>query len=194
MSVFHVAKNMGLTKDDCILDIGANIGHASIPICKELSCSLIAVEASKENASSLVSPDFKEDYIKLYIRNGNRGANSLLKKWNPSLIGDDYEWAPCLTLDSLLNNVMNSKKIKLIKIDVEGMEYEVLKGGINFIKKSKIPILMEYRLDKNTKTKLKKILTMLRKIYNINGIDGMGKKIIFNPEESYENILFERKK
>lgn len=212
MSVFHVAKNMGLTKDDCILDIGANIGHASIPICKELSCSLIAVEASKENASlllkninlnnikaevlvsALVSPEFKEDYIKLYIRNGNRGANSLLKKWNPSLLGDDYEWAPCLTLDSLLNNAMNSKKIKLIKIDVEGMEYEVLKGGINFIKKSKIPILMEYRLDKNTKTKLKKILTMLRKIYNINGIDGMGKKIIFNPEESYENILFERKK
>ena len=212
MSVFHVTKNMGLTKDDCILDIGANIGHASIPICKELSCSLVAVEASKENASlllkninlnnikaevivsALVSPEFKEDYIKLYIRNGNRGANSLLKKWNPSLLGDDYEWAPCLTLDSLLNNVMNSKKIKLIKIDVEGMEYEVLKGGINFIKKSKIPILMEYRLDKNTKTKLKKILTMLRKIYNINGIDGMGKKIIFNPEESYENILFERKK
>ena len=212
MSVFYVAKNMGLTKDDCILDIGANIGHASIPICKELSCSLIAVEASKENASlllkninlnnikaevlvsALVSPDFKEDYIKLYIRNGNRGANSLLKKWNPSLLGDEYEWAPCLTLDSLLNNAMNSKKIKLIKIDVEGMEYEVLKGGINFIKKSKIPILMEYRLDKNTKTKLKKILTMLRKIYNINGIDGMGKKIIFNPEESYENILFERKK
>ena len=212
MSVFHVAKNMGLTKDDCILDIGANIGHASIPICKELSCSLIAVEASKENAalllkninlnnikaevlvSALVSPEFKEDYIKLYIRNGNRGANSLLKKWNPSLLGDDYEWAPCLTLDSFLNNVINSKKIKLIKIDVEGMEYEVLKGGINFIKKSKIPILMEYRLDKNTKTKLKKILTMLRKIYNINGIDGMGKKIIFNPEESYENILFERKK
>ena len=212
MSVFHVAKNIGLTKDDSILDIGANIGHATIPICKELSCSLIAVEASKENASlllkninlnnikaevlvsALVSPEFKEDYIKLYIRNGNRGANSLLKKWNPSLIGDDYEWAPCLTLDSLLNNVMNSKKIKLIKIDVEGMEYEVLKGGINFIKKSKIPILMEYRLDKNTKTKLKKILTMLRKIYNINGIDGMGKKIIFNPEESYENILFERKK
>merc|ERR1711991_529368 len=151
-------------------------------------------EMSVFHVSALVSPEFKEDYIKLYIRNGNRGANSLLKKWNPSLLGDDYEWAPCLTLDSLLNNVINSKKIKLIKIDVEGMEYEVLKGGINFIKKSKIPILMEYRLDKNTKTKLKKILTMLRKIYNINGIDGMGKKIIFNPEESYENILFERKK
>ena len=111
MSVFHVAKNMGLTKDDCILDIGANIGHASIPICKELSCSLIAVEA-KENASlllkninlnnikaevlvsALVSPEFKEDYIKLYIRNGNR-ANSLLKKMEPISFGDDYEWAPC---------------------------------------------------------------------------------------------------
>ena len=86
------------------------------------------------------------------------------------------------------------KKIRLIKIDVEGMEYEVLKGGIGFIKKTRIPILMEYRLDKNIKFKLKKILLMLKKIYNIHGIDGKGGKIIFNPKESYENILFERKK
>ena len=212
MSVFHVAKKLGLSKDDCILDIGANIGHASIPICKNLSCSLIAVEASKENASlllkninlnnikaevlisALVSPEFKEKYIKLYVRNGNRGANSLIEKWNPSAFGDEYEWAPCMTLDNLLKNVLNSKKIRLIKIDVEGMEYEVLKGGINFIKKMRIPILMEYRLDKNIKSKLKKILLMLKKIYNIHGIDEKGEKIIFNPKESYENILFERKK
>ncbi|MAJ58288.1 MAG: hypothetical protein CMI74_09555 [Candidatus Pelagibacter sp.] len=212
MSVFHVAKTLRLNQNDCILDIGANIGHASIPICKKLSCSLIAVEASKENASlllkninlnnikaevhvsALVSSKFKQEYIKLYIRNGNRGANSLLEKWNPSFLGDHYEWAPCMTLDNLLNNVTNSKKIKLIKIDVEGMEYEVLKGGINFIKKSKIPILMEYRLDKNIKTKLKKILLMLKKIYNIHGIDKIGKKTVFNPDVNYENILFERKK
>ena len=69
-----------------LLDIGANIGHASIPICKELSCSLIAVEASKENASlllkninlnnikaevlvsALVSPEFKENYIKVIYK------------------------------------------------------------------------------------------------------------------------------
>lgn len=211
MSVFHVAKNLGLNKDDYILDIGANIGHASIPICKKLSCSLIAVEASKENASlllkninlnnikaqvfisALVSPKFKQEYIKLFIRNGNRGANSLLETWNPSVFGDDYEWAPCLTLDNLLKNVPNAKKIKLIKIDVEGMEYEVLKGGFNFINKSKVAILMEYRLDKNTIIKLKKIISMLNKIYSIRGIDKMGKRTIFNPEESYENILFERK-
>ena len=53
---------------------------------------------------------------------------------------------------------------------------------------------MEYRLDKNIKSKLKKILLMLKKIYNIHGIDENGEKIIFNPKESYENILFERKK
>ena len=211
MSVFHVASNLALKKDDCILDIGANIGHASIPVCKKLSCNLIAVEASKDNASlllrniklnnikanvlisALVSPEFKEKYTKLYIRNGNRGANSLLESWNPSILGDEYEWAPCITLDNFLNNSTNSKKIKLIKIDVEGMEYEVLKGGINFIKKSKLPILMEYRLNESTKIKLKKILLMFSKIYNISGIDEMGKKISFNPEKSYENILFERK-
>ena len=73
------------------------------------------------------------------------------------------------------------------------MEYEVLRGGINFIKKSRVPIIMEYRLDKNTETKLKKILTMFKKIYNVYGINETGGKIIFNPKENYENILFERK-
>ena len=34
---------------------------------------------------------------------------------------------------------------------------------------------------------------MLQKIYNINGIDEMGKKTVFNPNVNYENILFERK-
>ena len=86
MSVFHVAKNLGLDKDDYILDIGANIGHASIPICKKLSCNLIAVEASKDNASlllrniklnnikaevlvsALVSPEFREKIYQIIYK------------------------------------------------------------------------------------------------------------------------------
>ena len=52
---------------------------------------------------------------------------------------------------------------------------------------------MEYRFNESTKIKLKKILLMFSKIYNISGIDEMGKKNFFNPEKSYENILFERK-
>ncbi len=212
MSVYHVAKELKLKKDDAILDIGANIGHASVPICSELSCYLIAIEASKENASlllrniclnnikaevevsALVTPSYREKFIKLFVRNGNRGANSLIEKWNPSTIGDEFEWVPCITLDKLMKYKFNKKIIKLIKIDVEGMELEVLKGGLNFIKSNLIPILMEYRLDKNTKSKLKKILSMLTKFYNVNGINKIGKKIPFNQDESYENILFERKK
>ena len=44
-----------------------------------------------------------------------------------------------------------------------------------FYKKVKNSYIDGIRLDKNTKTKLKKILIMLKKIYNINGIDE-GKK------------------
>ncbi len=212
MSVYYVAKELKLKKDDVILDIGANVGHASVPICNELSCSLIAIEASKENASlllrnisinnvkaevlvsALVAPNFKKEFIKLFVRNGNRGANSLIEKWNPSSLGDGFEWVPCTTLDKVMRNKFNTKNIKLIKIDVEGMELEVLQGGINFIKSNPIPILMEYRLDKNTIFKLKKILSKLNRLYNVSGIDKFGKRILFNQDLSYENILFERKK
>ena len=79
MSVFHVARNLGLKKDDCILDIGANIGHASIPICKKLSCNLIAVEASKENASLLLRNinlnNIKAEVLYLHLCHQNSRQN-----------------------------------------------------------------------------------------------------------------------
>lgn len=65
---------------------------------------------------------------------------------------------PCTTLDSLLLTNYNShnskrkelKKIDYIKMDVEGSEVEVLKGGINTIKKHKPIMLIENHLFKDS--------------------------------------------
>ena len=45
-----------------------------------------------------------ENYIKLYINEGNTGANSLSSQWNPSVNLDDkrlVEYVPCKTFDEI---------------------------------------------------------------------------------------------
>merc|ERR1711991_917574 len=68
----------------------------------------------------------------LYSESGNFGAVDLQKKYSSNTV------LPSMTIDSLMLPCP-----KLIKIDVEGMELGVLKGGHKTIKKS-IPLDMHY--------------------------------------------------
>lgn len=213
LAVYYVAKSIGLTAQDVILDIGANIGHASVPICAELGCELVAVEASKENAilllkniqannvrahvivAGVTSDVLAGEYLELYVRSGNRGANSLVKTWSPSKAGDGYELVPTTTLDDIIEGSSFSNRIGLIKIDVEGFELEVIQGGQRFFEKNTAPILMEYRVnvDKATTQKLAEVLSLLSNNYKVSALDKAWNKIEFDPRCSYENVLFERK-
>jgi len=61
--------------------------------------------------------------------------------------GEDYHTKQIkVTIDTLDNIVPSDVQIDLIKIDVEGAEFGVLKGGINTIKRSKPYILFEFGL------------------------------------------------
>ena len=211
-SVYQIAKKIGLTEKDVILDIGANVGSASIPICTEIGCELAAIEASKENAIlllknivennvrahvstvALTNSNSSNKFLKLYLKDGNRGANSLLEDWNPSIVDPSFEMVPTITLDEYIQKSSFKNRIGLTKIDVEGVELDVIKGGSLFLKENNAPILMEYRVDVNDRVRenLKELLTYMTKHYNVTGLDNKGNEIPFDPSKSYENILFEK--
>ncbi len=67
---------------------------------------------------------------------------------------------PVLPLDLYLKN--KSEKISLIKIDVEGGEVNVLKGGINTIKRQKPILVIEIHAEENIAT-IKKLLSKIYK-------------------------------
>jgi len=52
-NLLRVGQLINISKDDVVVDIGANIGSASIPLALATGCELIAVEASKQTASLL---------------------------------------------------------------------------------------------------------------------------------------------
>ena len=70
---------------------------------------------------------------------------------------------PTTTLDSFLKK-NKIKSIDILKIDVEGSEYELLKGAKNALKKEKIKIILTEIIDKKNlyAQKEKKILNLLK--------------------------------
>ena len=166
-----LAKQIGFSKNDIFVDIGANTGLISVPFANEFDCHVISIEASKNNGEFLkkniqnnkvnIKPVIKflssekiGSQTKLYSFPGNRGANSFHKSWNPSLSKTEYEFVENTTLDYELKDY-DIERIKLIKLDIEGYEYEVIKT-FKFIDKIKALIIFEYNVN------------YLKKIYNKN--------------------------
>lgn len=165
-STLEIAEILGLCESDVLLDIGANVGAISIPVALKFGIEVIAVEASPLNCSILlkniahnkvkfriynncvVSQELsrQNDYLKLFTKNGNSAANSIYENWNRSKASDsEFEYSKSATLDSLLLDG-DISRIKLIKIDVEGSELEVIKG-FSKIFTIAAPIVFEYRVD-----------------------------------------------
>lgn len=85
-------------------------------------------------------------FSKLYNHNLQPGSHSMIKEYIDDTGGkiDKIFTIKTTTLDCE-NDLLNFHSPLFIKIDVEGMEYEVLKGSINIISKLKPDIFIEVR-------------------------------------------------
>lgn len=214
MAIYKLADKIHPSGRRIIIDIGANIGSASIPICKKYGYELIAIEASKCNipllAENVLNNELKarilpyalvdevrEDYITIFINKGNTGANSLLEKWNPSLstnYAKRLEYVPTKTLDQIIKEEkIDVGSVLITKIDVEGMEEAVLSGAIEFLAVNDAPIIFEYRLDavrKYLDKDMQRILDIFKSFdYLLYVLTDDGSVANFDPGLSYENII-----
>lgn len=212
-SLLKLVDLVGVDDANTVLDIGANIGSASIPVCVKNQLNLIAIEASKENALELLRnvsvnniqaqvhifalvDSENGNFIKLFKPGGNSGANSIERNWNSSVnTNPTEEWVPTTTLDRLNTLLeLDRNRISFIKIDVEGAELQVLRGGREFFTENRAPILLEYRSDIQKKflsKGLDGISVFFKSLsYEFFVIDrGRITSEIFDPYGSYENVL-----
>lgn len=214
MSLYKLAPKISSSGRSIVIDIGANIGSASVPVCAKYGYQLLAIEASKSNLPLLARnvlnnalkakilpyalvDEVRSDYIKLFINEGNTGANSLIEKWNPSLTASNakrFEYVPTKTFDQIVKEEkLDVGSVLMTKIDVEGMEEAVLMGAVEFLAVNDAPIILEYRLDgvqKYLGKDMKGVLDIFERFdYKLYALTDKGSITDFYPNRSYENII-----
>ena len=182
---------------DIVVDIGAHIGLYTIISSKRVGTNgkVIAIEADPGNfemlnrniklnqLTNVISLNYavysKETKIKLYLPSGESGFtkyNTIVSDWANN--EDKFVEVNANTLDYLLQlNQIREEEVNWIKIDVEGAEFEVLKGATNVLSKSKdIALLMELHGPPNVyRPKVQEFLNLynfkieLEKSYDENG-------------------------
>lgn len=140
-----------LRKGDAVIDAGAHIGSFAVPMAKAIGQSgqLIAVEANPDTYA-ILSRNLKRHGIdakaynngisnrtgkKLFVHFNkfeNSGADSLAKSADGPVV-------ETVTIDEIADS-----PIDLIKIDVEGMEFEALMSARRTIEGSRPIIFLEY--------------------------------------------------
>jgi FkbM family methyltransferase len=149
---------------DIVVDIGAHMGRYTIIASKRVGTNgkVVAIEAHPGNfemlnrniklnqLANVISLNYavysKETKIKLYLPEEESGYtiyNTIMS--NRAGTEDKFVDVNAQTVDYLLElNQIKEERINWIKIDVEGAEFEVLKGATNVLSKSKdIALLIE---------------------------------------------------
>lgn len=146
-----------VNKDSIFVDIGAHVGTWSIPFA--LKCKKVyAFEAQRDtfyklcggialnnldnvyaHNYGLCAPEENEEYKLLQVDTLDGGSSSFLpeNKNMKSIIKAEY--VKMQSLDKISSSVFHSGRISLVKIDVEGMELQVLQGAIETLKAHGMP-------------------------------------------------------
>jgi FkbM family methyltransferase len=151
-------------RGDIVVDIGAHIGRYTIISSKRVGTNgkVVAIEASPSNfeilnrniklnqLANIINLNHvvysKETKLKLYLpgeESGHTIYNTVIS--DRARNEDKFVEVNANTLDYLLQSKgIKQEQINWIKIDVEGAEFEVLKGAANILSNSKdIAILIE---------------------------------------------------
>lgn len=150
---------IGDAQDGCVLDIGANLGSYVIPIAKQFPnlrffafepqrivyyqlCSNIVLNSLDNITAIQLGLSDKQDIIQTTVPNYATETNIGAFSIDDEVRKNEYE---CATVGEteLMNivtlDMMGIENIKLIKIDVEGLELNVIKGGLKTLEANNYP-------------------------------------------------------
>ena len=151
--------------DGIVIDIGANVGASTIPIavCRRNTQFYLfephprVFEQLKKNCrvnnlrnvepiQSAIS-NLSDTHVSFFAqdRSSNMGLSSLLK--NDNITGFNEIFVPNIRLDDFFEGISkqsNKRRVRLIKIDVQGFELEVLRSAKQTIAENRPFIIFEF--------------------------------------------------
>lgn len=164
-----------LKAGDCFVDVGANIGYLSLVAAaavqsngrvyafEPVHSTFEILEKNKElnGFKHIQTHQFAlgntTESLTIYPEKENRGGASITNKRS-----DKGEEIQVKRLDDL----HIGQKVNLLKVDVEGFEWEVLKGAAKTIQKDKPIIIVEYSRERNNEGNSSDMLSWLQSEFN----------------------------
>jgi len=154
------------------VDVGANVGGYSVRASK-IGARVIAVEPDPDNYRVLklnlelnqcidayvlnIAAGRREEVRELYeSSDGAPAGYSLLQAKSSGKVKCSVEVKP---LDVTIPPLLNNERIDLLKIDVEGVEAEVIKGALDLLKSTRYMIV---EVIPSTKSRMLEVLDLLR--------------------------------
>lgn len=149
-----------LTSTDVFIDIGANCGLFTLA-ARHFGVSGVAVEPNQENIETLLQNLQRNNFTDVEVLHlalaskvdvlplfgGGEGA-SLTKGWG-GIVSNYSRLVPVNTLDNLFRGRFVGRRV-LIKLDVEGNEYDVLSGASELLAQTPAPVwLVEHGFKEN---------------------------------------------
>ena len=196
----NIERNFTPKEGDIVIDVGAHIGPYTLKASKRIGLNgkVVAIEADPENfdiltrniqlnkLTNVIALNYaaysKEDKIRLYLLKVDKSSYT---KYNTIMIDraqhaneKNFVEVKANTLDYLLqSNGIKHEQVNWIKIDVEGAEFDVLKGAKDILSKSKdISLLIEiHNLSTNNTTLYEPIKEFLNS---------------YNFKIEYENVVY----
>lgn len=143
-----------------IVDIGANIGNHTVFFGKVCKAKKVFSFEPQKNIFKILSENIRVNKLDSIVTAYNKGIGEKHFHADVNVINsDNYGMSKLVSddsgdvdVDSLDNILMNQvDKVDMIKIDVEGMEIEVLKGSLGIIEKYKPLIYIECETEEELK-------------------------------------------
>jgi FkbM family methyltransferase len=159
-----------LNEGDVFVDVGANIGFLSLAACAKVkgngkvyafepvpsTYNILKTNKSINGFDQLQLNQFalgnEEAEVMIFNENENRGGASIINNTKSKGIK---------ILLKRLDDLNIRETINAIKIDVEGFEFEVLKGAEQTIKRDKPNLIIEYSLERENSAKNNEIYDWL---------------------------------
>ena len=140
--------------DLIIIDIGANIGDTVAILRNKIYCPIISIEGNKTFFRLLrknINNNFNQvTAYNLYLGDKNRSSmiQTSRKAGTFSLVSlsGKREKIALATLDSVVSEINESSRTKLLKIDTDGYDLKIIKGGLNYISRVRPIIFFEFNI------------------------------------------------
>lgn len=163
-----------LNKGATFVDAGANIGYLSLVAASVVgekgnvyafepvksTFDLLQRNAELNQFTQIKCKQFglgsQSEEVVIYSENQNRGGASIVNRRS-----EQKETIQICPLDAILSE----EKVDLLKIDVEGYEFEVLKGAEEIIRKDHPAIILEYSQQRNNAGANNEMIDWLSNVY-----------------------------